>query len=124
MLRCFFIAIGMSIVANKYKGVRAAVVNDIETAKLTRLHNDSNVLCLAGKNLSFDKAKEIVDVWLETEFEGGRHNISLDLVEEIEQENTIQSNWNDYDREAISRREDFYKTKWQNPVDILLDTVH
>ena len=114
--------IGMSIVANKYKGVRAAVVNDVETAKLTRLHNDSNVLCLAGKDLDFEKAKEIIDIWLETEFEGGRHNISLDLIDEIEQENLISSNWNDYDREALSRREDFYKNEWQNPVNILLDT--
>ncbi len=114
--------IGMSIVANKYKGVRAAVVNDVETAKLTRLHNDSNILCLAGKDLSFEKAKEIVDIWLETEFEGGRHCISLDLIEQIEETNEIKSNWNEYDKEAASRREDFYKNEWTTPVNILLDT--
>lgn len=113
--------IGMSIAANKFKGVRASVIANTETAELTRKHNDSNVLCLPGKDLSFEQAKKIVDIWIETEFEGGRHCISLDLIKEIEQENKIQSNWNEYDREAITRRDEFFLNKPQSPVNILLD---
>lgn len=114
--------IGMSIAANKFEGVRAAVIDNCETAELTRKHNDSNVLCLPGKYLSFEQAKEIVDIWLETDFEGGRHCISLDLIKEIEQANKIESNWNEYDREAITRRDEFFLNKPQSPVNILLDT--
>lgn len=114
--------IGMSIAANKFEGVRAAVIGDKETAQLTRKHNDSNVLCFGGKDLPFEKAKEIVDIWLETEFEGGRHCISLDLIKEIEQANEIKSNWNEYDREALNRRDKFYLVSPEKPVNILIDT--
>ncbi len=65
--------IGMSMTANKVPGVRAAVVNDAESAVLTRKHNDANVLCLSGKFTSPDLAKQILDNFLNTEFEGGRH---------------------------------------------------
>ncbi|MFO1488912.1 MAG: ribose 5-phosphate isomerase B [Verrucomicrobiota bacterium] len=65
--------IGMSITANKVPGVRAALVGDPETAALTRQHNDANVLCLGAKNTSVDLAKQIVDAFLNSRFEGGRH---------------------------------------------------
>jgi len=65
--------VGMSIAANKVSGIRAAVVTDVETAALTRRHNDANVLCLGARLLSPDTAKKILDVFLSTGFEGGRH---------------------------------------------------
>ena len=75
--------IGMSIVANKVKGVRCALVTDVTTAKLTREHNDSNVLALGQKNVSFDRAKEICDIWLNTEFSNGeRHIRRVETIEE------------------------------------------
>ncbi len=65
--------IGMCIAANKVKGVRAASCLSKEAAQLTRQHNDSNVLCISAKFTPNDQLLEIVDTWLETEFEGGRH---------------------------------------------------
>ncbi len=65
--------VGMSISANKVPGVRAALAADEQTAALARLHNNANVLCLAGKNTSSDVAKKILDAFLNTRFEGGRH---------------------------------------------------
>ena len=65
--------IGVSITANKVGGVRAALVSDVATAKITREHNDANVLCLSGKNTAPDLAKKIVDAFLAAKFEGGRH---------------------------------------------------
>jgi len=77
--------IGMSIMANKYKNVRAALCTSTYMAKMTRLHNDSNVLCLGGKTSGTFEAIDIVETWLGTPFEGGRHNISLGLIKEAEQ---------------------------------------
>lgn len=65
--------IGMSMAANKIKGVRAASCESIYTAKMSRKHNDANVLCIGSRILSKKKALQIVDAWLRTEFEGGRH---------------------------------------------------
>lgn len=65
--------IGMAITANKVKGVRAAVVTDPLTARLSRQHNDANVLALGGRIIGPEMAAEIVRVWMTTEFEGGRH---------------------------------------------------
>jgi len=65
--------IGMSMVANKVKNIRAALVNSVEQAQLTRQHNDSNILCLGGRFINEKTAHEIVESWLITEFEGGRH---------------------------------------------------
>ncbi len=79
--------IGMSIVANKFAGVRAALCTDVDTARLSRLHNDSNVLVLAGRQTEVAVAKEILDVWLKTSFEGGRHALRLDKIRNIEEEN-------------------------------------
>ena len=76
--------IGMSIAANKVKGVIAANCYDVETAKLARLHNNSNILTLGGRILSLDAAKEIIKAWLETEFEGGRHRRRIQEIKDLE----------------------------------------
>src|SRR2546423_1117200 len=65
--------IGMAISANKFPGVRAAACTDEVTAELSRRHNDLNVLCLSGDLLSSRTIERVVDVWMKTEFEGGRH---------------------------------------------------
>ncbi len=75
--------IGMSITANKIKGIRAALVHDENTAKLSRQHNDANVLCLGGRILTEEEAQKIVDVWLNTSFEGGRHEKRLKLITQL-----------------------------------------
>ncbi len=72
--------IGISIAANKVHGTRCALVNDLFSAKLTRLHNDSNVLALGGRVIGSELALAIVDEWLSTEFEGGRHKKRIDLI--------------------------------------------
>lgn len=71
--------LGMSMAANRHKGIRAALCNDIFSAKMSRLHNNSNVLVLGGRVVGDILALEIVETWLETEFEGGRHQMRLDL---------------------------------------------
>ncbi|MFN3534866.1 MAG: ribose 5-phosphate isomerase B [Desulfatiglandales bacterium] len=77
--------IGMSITANRYRGIRAALCHDHYTARYSRLHNDANVLVLGGRVLGVGLALEIVDVFLNTEFEGGRHERRLCLIEEYEE---------------------------------------
>ncbi|MCF7920898.1 MAG: ribose 5-phosphate isomerase B [Candidatus Cloacimonetes bacterium] len=72
--------IGMSIVANKVKGIRASLCTSREVAILTRKHNNSNILALPGRFLDYKEATEIVDAWLNTEFEGGRHQLRLDKI--------------------------------------------
>lgn len=76
--------IGMSIVANKYPGVRAAVCTDQLTAEIARRHNNLNVLCLSGDMVGEQAVEGIVNVWLETPFENGRHQRRLDKITEIE----------------------------------------
>jgi len=76
--------IGMSIVANKFKNVRAALCNDLFTAKMSRLHNDANVLAIGGRIVGKDLAKEIVNIWINTPFEGGRHLKRLEKINLIE----------------------------------------
>ena len=75
--------IGMSITANKIKGIRAALVHDEQTAKLSRQHNNANVLCMGGRILTEEQARQIVDVWLNTSFEGGRHERRLKLISQL-----------------------------------------
>lgn len=76
--------IGVSIVANKVKGVRCALVTDVTTARLTREHNDTNVLALGQKNVSFDRAKEIADIWLNTPFSNEeRHQRRINKIEGV-----------------------------------------
>jgi ribose 5-phosphate isomerase B len=73
--------IGMCMAANKVRGVRAAICVNEYMARLTRLHNDANVLCLGERVLGLDLAKSIVDVYLATGYEGGRHQRRLDMFE-------------------------------------------
>lgn len=76
--------IGISIAANKVNGVRCALVHDVYSAKLTRLHNDSNVLAMGGRIIGDDLALAIVSEWLNTSYEGGRHQNRIDLITEYE----------------------------------------
>ncbi len=76
--------IGMSIIANRYRGIRAALCTSVYMGKMTRAHNDSNILCLGGKITPAQEALEILDAWLDTPYEGGRHDISLGLILEAE----------------------------------------
>ena len=76
--------IGMSILANKYNGVRAALVNDIYSARMAKEHNDANILVIGGRLVGRGLARELVKTWLETRFEGGRHQRRLDKIAEIE----------------------------------------
>ena len=85
--------IGMSIAANKYPGVRAAVVSDVYGARLTRRHNDANVLCLGGRMLGSWQIMEIVRVWLSTAYDGGHHEGSLALIRELESVNMSDERW-------------------------------
>ena len=76
--------IGMSIAANKVKGIRAAAVSEHFSAKYTRLHNDSNVLCLGGRVIGEGTAIELADIFVDTQFEGGRHQRRVDMITAIE----------------------------------------
>jgi len=76
--------IGMSIVANKFSGVRASLCNELFTAKMSRLHNDANILVIGGRIVGKDLAKEIVRTWVSTPFEGERHRRRLDKITHIE----------------------------------------
>lgn len=81
---CCGTGIGMSIAANKCKGIRAAVVGDCFSAKATKEHNNTNILCLGERVTGEGLALTIVDTWLNAEFQGGRHSERLALIEEIE----------------------------------------
>lgn len=78
--------IGMSITANKVPGIRAALCVNTDVARLSRMHNDANVLVLAGRFTAVPYALDIVKAWLGTAFEGGRHQIRLDKIKNIEGE--------------------------------------
>ena len=78
--------IGMSILANKYPNVRAALVQDRETARTSREHNDANVLVLAGATTEPVLAREILEIWINTPFAGGRHQRRLEKITEIERD--------------------------------------
>lgn len=78
--------IGMSMSANKIKGIRAACCSDYFSAKYTRAHNDANVLCIGARVVGAGLAVELVDVFLETQFEGGRHQRRVDKIAAIEAE--------------------------------------
>jgi ribose 5-phosphate isomerase B len=75
---------GEQIAANKVRGVRAALCNDLFTARLSRQHNDANVLSMGGRIVAFGLADEILQVWLDTPFEGGRHERRLAQIAELE----------------------------------------
>ncbi len=76
--------IGISMAANKIKGIRAALCTDSYTAKYTRLHNDANVLCMGGRVTGAGVACEMVEIFLNTKFEGGRHQRRVDLISALE----------------------------------------
>lgn len=76
--------IGMSMAANKIKGIRAAACSESYSARYTRLHNDANVLCMGARVIGHGLALELVDLFLETEFEGGRHQRRVDLISDLE----------------------------------------
>ena len=78
--------IGMSMVANKFPRVRAALANDLYSSRCSREHNDANILIIGGRIVGKELAKEIVKVWLETTFAGGRHKRRLEKVEALEKE--------------------------------------
>jgi ribose 5-phosphate isomerase B len=78
--------IGMSMVANKFPRVRAALANDLYSSRCSREHNDANILIIGGRIVGKELAKEIVKVWLETPFAGGRHKRRLEKVEALEKE--------------------------------------
>ena len=79
--------IGMSMCANKFHGIRAAVCSDTYSARLTRNHNNANVLCLGARVIGECLAEDILDSFLAADFEGGRHQVRLDMMAEIEKEN-------------------------------------
>jgi ribose 5-phosphate isomerase B len=77
---------GEQIAANKVPGVRAALCNDLYTARLSRAHNDANVLSMGGRVVAFGLADEILTLWLATPFDGGRHQRRIDLIRDAEME--------------------------------------
>lgn len=77
--------IGMSIAANKVKGIRAAAVDNVYSAKMSKEHNNANILCLGARVLGDELAKMVLDAWLTTEFEGGRHQRRVDKISKIEE---------------------------------------
>lgn len=76
--------IGMSMCANKYHGIRAALCSDTYSAKMTRAHNNANVICLGARVIGVCLAMEILDAFLAAEFEGGRHAVRVDMMADIE----------------------------------------
>jgi ribose 5-phosphate isomerase B len=89
--------IGMSIIANKYPGIRASLCTSTYMGRLTRAHNDSNVLCLGGKITGVFEALDILEAWLATPYDGGRHAISLGLIAEAELAVSKAGVWNPAD---------------------------
>ncbi len=75
--------IGMSITANRFKGIRATLANDLYSAIMARKHNDSNILVMGGRVIGKEVAKEIVKAWLNEKYEGGRHQKRLDKIDSI-----------------------------------------
>ena len=82
--------IGMSLVANKVKGIRCALCSDSYSARMTRAHNDSNMLAMGARVIGVEVAKEIVAAWLDTPFEGGRHQARIDMITALENGETLE----------------------------------
>lgn len=76
--------IGISMAANKYKGIRAALCGDVFSAKMSKQHNNANILCMGGRVTGRELAFMILDTWLETEFEGGRHEARIAKIHQAE----------------------------------------
>lgn len=77
--------VGISLAANKVKGIRACVCSDPYTAKLSRQHNNTNIIAFGARVIGIETAKMIVDEWLGAEYEGGRHQTRIDMIAEIEE---------------------------------------
>lgn len=75
--------LGMSIVANKIPGIYAALCNSTNLAEMSRRHNDANILCLGGRIISVDEAKSILNIWLQTPFDDGRHALRINKIKEL-----------------------------------------
>ncbi len=76
--------IGISIAANKIKGIRAALCSDVYSAKMTKEHNNANIICMGGRVIGRELAFMIVDAWLDAEFQGGRHQARIDKIHALE----------------------------------------
>ena len=76
--------IGISIAANKIKGIRAALCSDVYSAKMTKEHNNANIICMGGRVIGRELAFMIVDTWLGAEFQGGRHQARIDKIHALE----------------------------------------
>ena len=79
--------IGMSMAANKHNGIRAACCSDTFSARMTRMHNDANVICLGGRVVGVGLALDMIDLFVDTEFEGGRHSERVQMIKDIEKDN-------------------------------------
>jgi ribose 5-phosphate isomerase B len=77
--------------ANKVKGIRAAACSDPVTARLTKQHNNANIICFGARIVGVELAKAIVDAWLDAEFEGGRHQHRIDMIAEIEETQNLEA---------------------------------
>lgn len=82
--------IGISMAANKVKGIRCALCSDTFSAKMTRIHNNSNMLALGARVIGVGLAKEIVNAWLDAAFEGGRHQVRIDMITALENGESIE----------------------------------
>ena len=78
--------VGISLAANKIRGIRAVVCSEASTARLSRQHNDTNILAFGARIIGTETAKDIVKAWLEAEFEGGRHQKRVDMLMKLEEE--------------------------------------
>ena len=78
--------IGISIAANKFPGIRAAVIHDEFTAQMSKQHNNANIVALGGRTMTPEQACQLVDIWRTTEYEGGRHQLRLDKITRLEKD--------------------------------------
>jgi ribose 5-phosphate isomerase B len=83
--------VGISLAANKVKGVRACVCSEPYSAKLSKQHNNTNIIAFGARVVGIEEAKMIVDEWLKAEYEGGRHQRRIDMISEIEQTQKLQA---------------------------------
>jgi len=82
--------VGVSIAANRFNGIRAVLAHDLNTAQWSRMHNDANILCLGARVVAPELAQEIVDFWLNSEFEGERHQYRIDLMDQLVSSTTVE----------------------------------
>ena len=83
--------VGISLAANKVHGIRACVCSDPYTAKLSKQHNNTNIIAFGARVIGIETAKMIVDEWLSAEYEGGRHQIRVDMIQEIEETQDLKA---------------------------------